>query len=88
MTIYRFTMEVAGIDPDEEGLEDRFYGNGVDDALIYVSGGRLFLAFDRESWSEDAAVRAATRDIVDRGGKVERVIWDEPRRAPTSAAGN
>jgi hypothetical protein len=79
MTIYRFTIQVSGIDPDQEGFEDRFYDNGVDDALIYVSGGNLFLAFDRESWNEESAIHSATRDIVDRGGAVEKVIWDDPR---------
>ena len=79
MTIYRFTIEVSGIDPNQEGLEDRFYGNGVDDALIYVSGGHLFLAFDREAWNEDAAIRSATRDILERGGGIARVTWDDPR---------
>jgi hypothetical protein len=78
MTIYRFTMEVGGLDPDQEGLEDRFYGNGVDDALIYVSGGHLFLAFDREAWNEDAAIRSATQDIVERGGSIARLVWDDP----------
>jgi hypothetical protein len=79
MTVYRFTIQVSGIDPDQEGLEDRFYGNGVDDALIYVSSGRLFLAFDREAWNEEAAIQSATRDIVERGGGIEKVIWDDPR---------
>jgi hypothetical protein len=83
MTIYRFTIEVSGIDPDQEGLEDRFYGHGVDDALIYVSAGHLFLAFDREAWNEDAAVRSATRDIVARGGSVARLIWDDPPIEPS-----
>src|SRR3954447_25945889 len=52
MATYHFTLEVSGIDPDVEGFEDRFYGNGVEDALIYVSDRRLFLAFDREAASE------------------------------------
>jgi hypothetical protein len=78
MTMYHFTIEVNGIDPDQEGFEDRFYGNGVDDALIYVSDGRLFLAFDREAWSEEAAIRSAERDIAERGGRVAKIIRDEP----------
>ena len=81
MNIYRFRIEVGGIDPDEKDLESRFYGNGVDDALIYVSGGHLFLAFDREASNEEAAVRSASNDIVRRGGSVAKVIWDEPRIA-------
>jgi hypothetical protein len=78
MTLYRFTIEIGGISPDQEGFENRFYGNGVDDVLIYVSNGRIFLAFDREAWNEDAAIQGATRDITERGGSVTRIIWDEP----------
>ena len=42
MTIYRFSIEVGGIDPNEEGIEKRFYGNGVDDASVCVLNGVLF----------------------------------------------
>jgi hypothetical protein len=79
MTIYRFSVEVSGIDPNETGLEDRFYGNGVDDALISVSNGRLFLAFDREALDAESAIHSATEDIVKRGGSVAQVVWDSPR---------
>jgi hypothetical protein len=79
MTIYRFSIEVSGIDPNENGLESRFYGNGVDDALVWVSNGRLFLAFDREATDAESAIHSATEDIVKRGGKVARVEWDNPR---------
>ena len=79
MTIYRFSIEVGGIDPDDKGLEDRFYGNGVDDALICVSNGRIVLAFDREAEDAETAIHSATEDIVKRGGTVARVEWSEPR---------
>lgn len=79
MTTYRFRVEVSGIDPDEEGFENRFYGNGVDDALIYVSDGHVFLAFDRKARNEEAAILSATNDIAQRGGSVARIMWDEPR---------
>lgn len=78
MTIYRFSIEVGGIDPNEEGLEGRFYGNGIDDALICVSNGRLILAFDREASDAEAAIRSAKEDIAERGGVAERVEWSQP----------
>jgi hypothetical protein len=78
MTVYRFSIEVGGIDPNEKDLEDRFYGNGVDDALIVVSDGRLTLAFDREAEDAEAAIQSAIEDIVKRGGKVARVEWSKP----------
>ncbi len=79
MTIYRFSIEVSGIDPNEIGLEDRFYGNGVDDALISVSNGRLVLAFDREATDAELAINSARDDILKRGGSIARVEWDNPR---------
>jgi hypothetical protein len=79
MTIYRFSIEVGGIDPEEENLENRFYGNGVDDASICISNGQVIIAFDREAVNEEAAILSASRDIVERGGRVTRVTWDNPR---------
>lgn len=74
MTIYSFTIQVGRIDPAQDGFEDHFYGNGVDDMLIYVTGGNLFLAFDREAENEESAIRSAMHDIAVRGGSIERVI--------------
>lgn len=79
MTIYRFSIGVSGINPNETGLEDRFYGNGVDDALILISNGRLVLAFDREAADAESAISSAQDDIVKRGGRIARVEWDNPR---------
>jgi len=79
MTIYRFSVEVGGIDPNERDMENRFYGNGVDDALIVVSNGRLTLAFDREAANAEAAIHSAEEDIVRRGGSVTRIEWSNPR---------
>ena len=79
MTIYRFSVEVGGIDPNEDGFEDRFYGSGVDDASICVSNGLICLAFDREASNEEDAILSAMRDIAKRGGKVNRITWDDPR---------
>lgn len=79
MTIYRFSIEVTGIDPDDKSLESRFYGNGVDDAFISVADGRLKFAFDREAADAEAAINSAIDDIVQRGGHVTRINWDDPR---------
>lgn len=73
MTVYSFTIQVGRIDPAQAVFGDRFYGNGVDDALIYVIGGNLFLAFDREAENEESAIRSAMHDIAVRGGSIERV---------------
>lgn len=79
MTIHRFSIEVSGLDLNEEGIESRFYGNGVDDALITISGERCVLAFDREAEDAASGLESAARDIAARGCGVVRIEWDEPR---------
>jgi hypothetical protein len=75
MNMYHFTMEVSGVDTEIEGLaEGLFYETGIDDALLYVSDGHLFLAFDREARNQEDANLSAERDIDERGGKVTRII--------------
>ena len=79
MTIYRFSIEVDGLDPEDGKREDRFYGNGVDDALIFITNGQLYLAFDCKAQDQGSAINSAINDIVQRGGSVRRVTWDQPR---------
>ena len=79
MTIYRFTFQASGMNNDQDGLAERFYGSGVNDALVYVSNGHVFFAFDRDADDEPAAVKSAMRDIHQRGGTVIHVVWDNPR---------
>ena len=71
---HSFTLEVAGIDTARERYEDFLYQAGCCDALIAVIGGTLFLDFDREATSFEAAVGSARRDVEAAGGRVVRML--------------
>jgi hypothetical protein len=66
-------LRVSGIDPNGD-YEDRLYDAGCSDALVAVVSGRLFLDFDRDAASFDAAVQSARRDVERAGGHVDAVM--------------
>ena len=70
---YSFTMQVSGIDT-AGSYEDRLYDAGCNDALVAVLSGTLYLDFDREASSFDAAVQSAKQDIERAGGYVVEVM--------------
>ena len=51
-----FTLEVSGIDPTRDGYEDALFDAGCDDALIAVIDNTLYLDFDQDAPSFEAAV--------------------------------
>jgi hypothetical protein len=69
---HAFTLQVSGIDTTG-AYEEYLYQAGCDDALVAVVGGKLYLDFDREAASFDAAVQSARRDVERAGGRVELV---------------
>jgi hypothetical protein len=75
MAYHSFTLEVAGIQPENPRFEDALFKAGCDDALIAVVDDRVYLDFDREAPSFDLAVASATKDVASAGG---RVIHMEP----------
>jgi hypothetical protein len=68
-----FTVQVSGIDPTGN-YEDRLFEAGCNDALMAVVGGALYLDFDRDAASFDAALQSAQQDIERAGGHVEAVM--------------
>lgn len=70
---HAFTLRVSGIDT-AGNYEDRLYDAGCDDALVAVVGGQLYLDFDRDAASFDAAVLSARQDVERAGGCVEAVV--------------
>ena len=68
-----FTLEVSGIDPTRDGYEDALFDAGCDDALIAVIDNTLYLDFDQDAPSFEAAVESAKRDVERAGGRVVRV---------------
>jgi hypothetical protein len=71
---HAFTLLVSGIDPTGN-YEDKLYEAGCDDALIALVGGKLYLDFDRDAVSFDAAISSARQDVERAGGKVEEVVF-------------
>ncbi len=70
---HAFTLRVSGIET-AGNYEDRLFDAGCNDALVAVVGGKLYLDFDRDAASFDAAVQSAQRDVERAGGHVEAVM--------------
>jgi hypothetical protein len=73
MKCYSFKFQVAGINRSAKTYEDALYEAGCDDALVIVLDGQVFLDFDREAPSYEAAVRSAKSDVEKVGGHVIEV---------------
>ncbi len=69
---HAFTLRVSGIDISGN-YEDRLYEAGCSDALVVVVDGQLYLDFDRQGPSFEAAVKSAQADVERAGGHVEAV---------------
>ena len=70
MAQHAFTLQVAGINTDDEHYEDALYNAGCTDGLIAVIDGVVFIDFDRRAPTYDLAVRSATRSVERAGGRV------------------
>lgn len=78
MALYNFTLTLAGVTADTQGLEDRLFESGCNDALVCFYGKSVYLEFDRNSDSFSQAVLSAIGDIesADLGAKVISVDAD------------
>lgn len=63
MPLFNFTLTLSGVNASTPGLEDALYAAGCQDALVCFYGTSVYLEFDRESPSLDAAILSAIRDI-------------------------
>lgn len=77
--IYEFTLVLDGVDDNTHGLEDALFEAGCDDALINFRNGTVYLDFDREESSLEAAVLSAIRAVegCGLGAKVIRILPDD-----------
>lgn len=69
---HAFTLLVSGIDT-AGNYEDRLYDAGCNDAIVIVLGGNLYLDFNRDASSFEAAVQSARNDVERAGGHVDNV---------------
>lgn len=76
MTEFDFTLVVAGLDSDDDRLEDRLYEAGCDDALISVIKDSVVLDFTRAAKNFVHALATAISDVRRAGGRVVRVEPD------------
>lgn len=74
--IHEFTIVAAGLDPEAEDFEDRFFAAGCDDATIAVQRGAILLHFGREAPTLAQAVKSAMSDVAAAGARVARLEPD------------
>lgn len=67
MTLYNFSLTLAGVTSETPGLEDSLYASGCDDGLICFYGKSVYVEFDRESDSFAHAILSAIKDIESAG---------------------
>lgn len=82
MTDWEFAITVAGVDPQDEDFEVRFYDAGCDDATISMQRGEVVLDFCREGETLKSAILSAIQDIGRAGAKVVFVDWPDAHRLP------
>lgn len=69
MNTYHFTIVVRDARADMEGLEDRLFEAGCDDALVCSYNQAVYLEFDREAASAVKAIKSALANIRAAGFK-------------------
>jgi len=69
---FAFTLILGGLQRLNQEVEDRLYEAGCDDALLGQRDGTVFLDFDREAESLEAAIVTAIRDV--RRAKTSAVV--------------
>lgn len=62
MTSHHFILVLSGVTAETDGLEDALYEANCDDALIFTKNNSVYLEFDREAVSLEAAVISAIND--------------------------
>ncbi|MCX8957860.1 helix-turn-helix transcriptional regulator [Erwinia psidii] len=75
MALWNFTLVLSGVRSSTPKLEDALFTAGCDDALICFYGTAVYLEFDREAVTLNAAVSGAIGDIEGAGigARVESV---------------
>jgi hypothetical protein len=76
---YDFTLVLDGVDDKTEGLEDKLFEAGCDDALINFRNGTVYLDFNRQASSVEDAIISAIKNIEDSelNAKVISILPDD-----------
>lgn len=67
MQYFNFTLTVSGINRKTDGHEDALFLSGCDDAMLSYYGDSLYLEFERNAISLNAAITSAIKDIESAG---------------------
>jgi hypothetical protein len=73
MSIYRFTVYLAGVHEISDEAADRLFEAGCDDGSPGSRDGLSFVGFSREASSLEGAIRSAIADVARAGFRAERV---------------
>jgi hypothetical protein len=76
MKTHEFTIIATGLDPYEEGFEDRFFEAGCDDATLGFQRGLIIADFAREAPTLSRAILTAMEDVRAAGASIERIEPD------------
>src|SRR3546814_11061722 len=81
MKNHKFTIIAAGLDPQADDFDDRFFEAGCSDATISFQKGAILLDFDRDARTFSGALMSAIADVRAAGAKVVHVEPDQIGRA-------
>lgn len=73
MSVYRFTVYLAGLHDISDEAADRLFEAGCDDGSPGSRDGVSFIGFSRETSSLEDAIRSAVADVARAGFGAERV---------------
>jgi len=76
MKTHEFTIIATGLDPHEDGFEDRFFEAGCDDATLSFQRGLIIAEFAREAPTLSRAILTAMEGVRAAGASVERIEPD------------
>ena len=76
---HEFTLVVHGIPDLTSAVMDALFEAGCDDATVMMTGGRVYIGFDREAPTMKDAVVGAIRDVqkANIGARILRVEGSE-----------
>lgn len=85
MTVYSFTLTIAGADVMTEAAQDALFAAGCDDATFGVSDGVQTADFDREAGDFAEAVASAIKAVVSAvaGARVVGLLREGEFAAPS-----
>jgi len=76
MKTHEFTIIATGLDPHEDGFEDRFFEAGCDDATLSFQRGLIIAEFARKAPTFSRAILTAMEGVRAAGASVERIEPD------------